>query len=81
MEEMLPIASGLVLGGLLAATRVLLSVRLALVVILAVSATVASGEFRLSWGFLLPDVAEVAASCAAAFFVAKAWQRYASKQH
>lgn len=77
MHEMLPIVSGLVLGALLAATRLPVIVRVALVLVLAVCATVASGEFRLSWGYLFPDVLEVAGTCALAFFGVKAWQRYA----
>ncbi len=80
MEELLPIVSGLVLGGLLAFTRLPLYVRVAMIVVLAACATIASGEFRLSWGFLFPDVVEVAVSSAATFFAAKAWQRYAAKK-
>ena len=76
MQEILPIASGLLLGGLLASKRFPVYVRVLLVLFLAVCATIASGEFRLSWGFLFPDIAEVAISCAAAFFGAKAWERY-----
>jgi CHASE2 domain-containing sensor protein len=76
MQEILPIASGLLLGGLLAFRRLPLYVRLLLVVVLAACATIASGEFRLSWGFLFPDLAEVAVSCAAAFFAIKAWDRH-----
>jgi hypothetical protein len=76
MQEILPIASGLLLGGLLAYRRFPLYVRLLLVFVLAVFATVASGEFRLSWGFLFPDILEVAVSCAAVFFGIRAWERY-----
>jgi hypothetical protein len=76
MQEILPIASGLLLGGLLASKRFPVYVRVLLVLSLAVCATIASGEFRLSWGFLFPDIAEVAISCATVFFGAKAWERY-----
>ncbi len=76
MQEMLPIASGLLLGGLLAANRLPVYVRVLLILTLATCATIASGESRVSWGFLIPDVAEVAATCAATFFGLKAWRRY-----
>ena len=81
MQEMLPIASGLALGVLLATTRLPLYVRVLLVAVLAVCATLASGEFRLSWGFLLPDVAEVATATAVAFLGIKAWRHYARRSH
>jgi anaerobic C4-dicarboxylate transporter len=80
MHEILPIASGLLLGGLLAFRRFPVYVRLLLVLILAVCATTASGEFRLSWGFLFPDIVEVTVSCAAAFFAAKAWERFSLRR-
>ena len=76
MHEILPIASGMLLGGLLAYRRLPLYVRSLLVLVLAVCATVASGEFRLSWGFLFSDIAEVAGSCAVVFFGVRAWERY-----
>jgi anaerobic C4-dicarboxylate transporter len=76
MQEILPISSGLLLGGLLAFRRLPVYVRLLLVLVLAVFATTASGEFRLSWGFLFPDIVEVAVSCAAAFFGVRAWEHY-----
>jgi hypothetical protein len=76
MQEMLPIVSGLLLGGLLAYKRIPIYARVLLGAILAVCATIASGEFRLSWSFLFSDITEVAISCATAFFAAKAWNRY-----
>jgi len=76
---MLPIASGLLLGGLLAFRRFPLYVRLLLILVLAVCATTASGEFRLSWGFLFPDMAEVAISCAVVFFAVRLWQKFPSR--
>jgi hypothetical protein len=54
MQEMLPIASGLLLGGLLAANRLPVYVRVLLVLTLAACATMASGESRVSWDFSSP---------------------------
>jgi hypothetical protein len=54
MQEMLPIASGLLLGGLLAANRLPVYVRVLLVLTLAACATIASGESRVSWDFSSP---------------------------
>ena len=77
MHEFLPIASGLLLGGLLAATRLPRLLITAIVVILAAAATLGSGEFRLSWGYLIPDIAEVV-SAAAIAYCALAWSRHRS---
>jgi hypothetical protein len=56
--ELLPASMGFVLGALL--TRLhsqhRLWVGIALILLLAASATVLSGEFLLSWGFLLVDI-------------------------
>jgi hypothetical protein len=75
MHEILPIASGLVLGGLLAATRVPSFLRAILVVIIGACATIGSGEFRLSWSFLMLDILEVALASAAAWMVVTLWRR------
>jgi hypothetical protein len=62
LSELLPIASGLVAGSLLALIRPSLRMPLgtALAVALGVLATVVSGEFRASWAFLLVDIPLVA---------------------
>jgi hypothetical protein len=62
VEELFPVACGLALGGLLGLLRgsLRLPVGAALAVALGVLATVVSGEFRLSWGYLLVDVPIVA---------------------
>ena len=64
MSELLPIVAGLwcglVLGSLTARRRVL--VGLAFSVVAGVLATVVSGEWRISWAFLLIDIPLVAVS-------------------
>ena len=64
MTELFPIVAGLlcgvVLGSLTARRRVL--VGLAFSVVAGVLATVLSGEWRISWAFLLIDIPLVAVS-------------------
>ena len=63
MDEILPIAAGLVLGVLFASGFGWLRpwwIRTPLVVLAGVSATVTSGEFHANWAFVLVDVGEVA---------------------
>ena len=62
MEELFPIVSGILLGSLLGYLRPELRLRAGAVLatVLGILATVASGEFRLSWGYLLVDVPLVA---------------------
>jgi hypothetical protein len=62
INELLPIASGLVAGSLLGFLRPSLRVPVgtALAVALGVLATVVSGEFKTSWAFLLIDIPLVA---------------------
>lgn len=70
LNELLPIASGLVAGSLLALLRpsLRLAVGAPLAVVLGLLATVASGEFKASWAFLLIDIPLVAL-CAVAGLV------------
>jgi hypothetical protein len=68
-EEFLPVISGLVLGCLVRyfnGRAQKWAIALATVV-LAIWATVASGEFRQSWGFLLLDIAIVATAALVGF--------------
>lgn len=69
MEEFLPIASGLIVGALLNLIRP--SMRLWVAVLLAIVigflATVVSGEYEVSWAFLLIDIPLVAISSAVSF--------------
>ena len=64
MNELFPILSGLVIGGLLGLIRPTLrfSAGVVLAVAFGVLATVLSGEFKMSWGFLLIDIPLVAGS-------------------
>jgi hypothetical protein len=63
-NEIVPVILGLALGCALGRMR---SWRVALVLatMLGVLATIITGEFRLSWGFVLLDVPLVAAAAAA----------------
>ena len=71
VEELLPVASGLVIGLILGLLRSSLRVPVGLVLIIAfgVPATVVSGEYLISWSFLLIDIPLVAVSAAASLFV------------
>jgi hypothetical protein len=71
VEELLPVMSGLILGSLLGLLRPSLRVPIGVVLILALGllATVVSGEYLISWSFLLIDIPLVAVSAAASLFV------------
>ena len=71
LEELLPVASGLVIGLILGLLRPSLRVPVGLVLIIAfgVLATVVSGEYLISWSFLLIDIPLVAVSAVAGLFV------------
>ena len=63
MDELFPIAAGLVLGILFATGFHWFRswwIRIVLVLAAGVSATMLSGEYRENWGFALVDVGEVA---------------------
>ena len=63
MEEVFPIATGLLLGILFAPDYRWLRpwwIRTALVLASGVSATILSGEYRENWGFVVIDIGEVA---------------------
>ena len=67
MEELFPVASGLIVGGILGLIRPSMRfwVGAVLAIILGVLATVVSGEYAISWGFLLIDIPLVAISATA----------------
>lgn len=69
--EIFPIISGVMLGCVLGYLRPTLRWRvgIALAILFGVLATVISGEFLLSWGFLLIDIPLVGVSAAAALYV------------
>jgi hypothetical protein len=71
VEEILPVVSGLVLGALIGLLRPSLRVPVGAALILAfgVLATVVSGEYLISWSFLLIDIPLVAVSAAASLYV------------
>jgi len=71
VEELLPVASGLVIGLILGLLRPSLRMPVGLISIIAfgVLATVVSGEYLISWSFLLIDIPLVAVSAAAGLFV------------
>ena len=67
MGEIFPIAAGLICGLLLGSVtaRRPLALWLAVSVVLGFLATVLSGEWRISWAFLLIDIPLVAVSAVA----------------
>jgi hypothetical protein len=62
MQELIPIGCGLLLGATLGLVRpsIRLAVGAAMCVVLGVLATVVTGEFRISWEYLLVDIPLVA---------------------
>lgn len=71
MHELLPVVSGLVLGTFLGLLPPGMRLRVGIVsaVLLGITATIASGEWLISWSFLLIDIPLVAGSAAAALLV------------
>jgi uncharacterized membrane protein len=69
--EILPILSGLLLGALLGWVEPVSRKRIGLPIALALSfvATTSSGEYHVSWGFLLVDVALVVVTALAGLLV------------
>jgi hypothetical protein len=72
--EIFPITAGLICGLLLgtATARRPLALGLALAVVLGFLATVLSGEWRISWAFLLIDIPLVAGCAAVAYLASRA---------
>jgi len=73
MEELFPIISGLVIGLILGgiAPRLRFWVGAILAIVFGVLATVISGEFHISWGFLLIDIPLVAISAVLGLSIAR----------
>jgi hypothetical protein len=74
VAELLPVASGLLAGALLVFLRPGLRVPagVALAVVLGALATFVSGEYLISWSFLLVDVPLVGVSMAVGFAICRA---------
>ena len=68
MQELMPIGCGLLLGGGLGFVRPSIQLRLGvgLAVALGACATVVTGEFQVSWDYLLVDIPLVALAAIAA---------------
>jgi hypothetical protein len=77
MNELFPLASGILVGSALGvlrpAGRLWLAVLLSIV--LGFAATVLSGEFRIGWEYLLIDIPLVAISAAGAYLALAAMVR------
>jgi hypothetical protein len=73
VQELFPLACGLLLGALLGLLRpsIRAPVGALAAVVLGVLATVISGEFRVSWEFLLFDIPLVAVSACLGLIAAR----------
>jgi hypothetical protein len=73
VDELFPLASGLLLGALLGLLRPSIRAPIGALAAaaLGVLATVISGEFRVSWGYLLFDIPLVGVSALLGFVVAR----------
>ena len=71
MNEFLPVMSGLLLGAAVGYVRPERHLRVGIILglLLAVTATVLSGEYLESWGFLLVDLVLVGVSAVVTFGV------------
>jgi hypothetical protein len=69
MNELFPLACGILVGSVLGALRPAGRLRLAILlsILLGFAATVLSGEFRIGWEYLLIDIPLVAVSTAGAY--------------
>jgi hypothetical protein len=73
MQELFPLVCGLLLGATLGLVRpsVRLPLGAVLAVVLGLLATVVTGEFQLSWGYVLIDIPLVALAAFLAFVAAR----------
>jgi hypothetical protein len=73
MHELFPIAAGLLLGSLLQFLRpsLRLPVGLAAAVVVGITATVISGEYKIGWEFLAIDIPGAALATAAGYLATK----------
>ena len=74
MNELFPVASGLLIGCLIGGLRPQLRLVVGglLSFVVGTAATVISGEFRMSWDYLLVDIPLVALSAYVGFVVTRA---------
>ena len=74
MQELFPLGSGLLLGAALGWLRpsARLPIGLVVAVALGVTATVVTGEFELSWGYLLIDIPLVAVAAVVGLLTTRA---------
>jgi hypothetical protein len=74
MNELFPVLSGVVIGIALGAIapKLRIPVALTLALVLGFVATVISGEYSLSWGYLLVDIPLVGVATATSYLVARA---------
>ena len=74
MSELFPVASGLLIGCLIGGLRPQLRLVVGglLSIVVGTAATVISGEFRMSWDYLLVDIPLVALSAYVGFVAARA---------
>ncbi len=73
MQELFPLACGLLLGAALGFVRptIRLPVGVCLAIVLGVLATVLTGEFKTSWGYVLVDIPLVAVAAILGLFAAR----------
>jgi hypothetical protein len=80
VQELLPIGFGLLLGAVLGWLRpsIPLPIGLGLAIPLGVLATIVTGEFKMSWGYLLIDIPLVAVAAVVGLFATRAVRRAAT---
>jgi hypothetical protein len=73
MDELFPVVSGVVLGIVVAAIRpsLRLWIGIPVSIVLGLAATVLSGEFEVSWDYLLIDIPLVTVSAGLSFTLAR----------
>jgi hypothetical protein len=81
MEEVFPVAAGVLLG--LLSFRLPRSLKAAVIgalsVVVGVLAAWLSGELAISWVYALVDTAQVAVAAVMTVFAVKAWHRYRAR--
>jgi hypothetical protein len=82
MQELIPLTAGLCLGAALGLIRpgLRLAVGAVMAVVLGFFATVITGEFRASWGYLLFDIPLVAVSAGLGWLAGRRVRRPASAE-